>query len=68
MDYKDIVWRGFSGVEFEFMGQPVNVIKPQGNPNGKWVFKTEYFDAFPNVQNTLLDMGSYIAHIKNILK
>ncbi|MBO5453609.1 MAG: alpha/beta fold hydrolase [Clostridia bacterium] len=34
-------------------------------PNGKWALKTEYFNAFPEVQNTLLDMGYYIAHIKN---
>ena len=34
-------------------------------PNGKWALKTEYFDAFPEIQNTLLEMGYYIAHIKN---
>lgn len=65
MDYKDIVWRGFSGVEFEFMGQPVNVIKPQGNPNGKWVFKTEYFDAFPDTQIEFLHRGWHLVYNKN---
>lgn len=35
-------------------------------PNGKWALKTEYFEAFPEVQNILLEMGYYIAHIKNI--
>ena len=40
------------------------ICHPQ-KPNGRWVLKTEYFDAFPAVQNTLLEMGYYIAHIKN---
>lgn len=34
-------------------------------PNGRWALKTEYFDAFPDVQNSLLNMGYYIAHVKN---
>ena len=34
-------------------------------PNGKWALKTEYFEAFPEIQDTLLDLGYYIVHIKN---
>ena len=34
-------------------------------PNGKWALKTEYFSSFPEVQNTLLEMGYYIVHIQN---
>ncbi len=45
-------------------GREVIICHPE-KPNGKWALKTEYFDAFPDVQNTLLDMGYYIAHIKN---
>lgn len=34
-------------------------------PCGKWALKTEYFDAFPGVQDILLSMGYYVAHIEN---
>ena len=37
-------------------------------PNGKWALKTEYITAFPDVQNELLSLGYYVAHIKNITR
>ena len=48
----------------ELEGREVIICHPD-KPNGKWALKTEYFNAFPEVQNTLLEMGYYIAHIKN---
>ena len=48
----------------EFEGREVIICHPE-KPNGKWALKTEYFTAFPEVQNTLLEMGYYIVHIKN---
>ena len=45
-------------------GREVIICHPD-KPNGKWALKTEYFDAFPDVQNILLNMGYYIAYIKN---
>ncbi len=48
----------------ELNGREVVICHPK-NPNGKWALKSEYFDAFPDVQNTLLDMGYYIAYVKN---
>lgn len=48
----------------ELNGREVIICHPE-KPNGKWAMKTEYFAAFPDVQNTLLQMGYYVAHIKN---
>jgi len=48
----------------ELNGREVIIIHPE-KPNGKWALKTEYFDAFPEVQNILSGMGYYIVHIKN---
>ena len=45
-------------------GRDVIICHPE-KPNGKWALKTEYFDAFPDVQNILLRLGYYVVHIKN---
>lgn len=65
MEFCDIVWNGFSGVEFEFMGQPAKVIKPNSVPNGRWIYKTEYFDAFPETQIEFLRRGWHVVFNKN---
>lgn len=65
MEFRDIIWKGFSGVEFDFMGQVAMVIKPNCTPNGKWVFKTEYFEAFPDTQIEFLNRGWHLVFNKN---
>lgn len=65
MTFTDITWNDFEGVEFEFMGQPVKVIKPNCDPNGKWVFKMEYFEAFPDTQIEFLRRGWHLVFNKN---
>ena len=65
MEFYDIVWNGFAGVEFEFMGKPTKVIKPNCTPNGKWVFKTEYFEAFPDTQIEFLRRGWHLVFNQN---
>lgn len=32
----------------------------------KWLYKTEYFTAFPSFQIEMLECGYYLAHMKNI--
>jgi len=44
------------------------VCPAKGTENGKWVLKTEYFDAFPNIQIELLKHGYHLAHIKNLTR
>jgi len=46
----------------ELLGREVIICHPE-KPNGKWALKTEYFWAFPEVQNILLEMGYYVAYI-----
>jgi len=66
MEFKEIKWEGYSGVEFEFDGLPAMVIRPNCEPNGKWAYKTEYFGAFPSAELELLRRGYHIAFNKNI--
>ena len=65
MEYTNITWNGFLGIEFIFMGKPTKVIKPNCSPNGKWVFKTEYFDSFPDTQIEFLNRGWHLVYIQN---
>lgn len=62
---KEIEWRGFKGDEFDFESLPARVIKPNGTPNGKWLLKTEYFDAFPETEIEFLNRGWYLAYNQN---
>ncbi len=41
---------------FEFNGYEATVIRPE-NPNGKWVWKTEFLYAFDAAERALLDRG-----------
>ncbi len=60
-------WNGFNLERENFEGRELITVFPK-NPNGKWAIKTEYFDAFPDVQIKLLEMGYYVFHIKNITR
>ncbi len=65
MEFTNITWKDFSGVEFDFLGRRVKVIKPNCKPNGKWVFKTEYFDSFPDTQIEFLNRGWHLVFNTN---
>ena len=43
-------------IKFEFNGYEATVIRPE-NPNGKWVWKTEFLYAFDTAERELLDRG-----------
>lgn len=62
---QEIEWRGFKGYEFEFEGLSAKLITPNCTPNGKWLLKTEYFDAFPETEIELLGRGWHLAYNKN---
>lgn len=55
---------GFERLDFEFEGMPAILVKPE-KPNGKWLFKTEYFGAFPDFEVECLKLGYHVANIKN---
>lgn len=59
-------YNGFILKREELCQREVIIVFPKaGSSNGKWVLKTEYFDAFPNVQLSLLEKGYHLVHIKN---
>ena len=60
------VWNGFKRLDFVFEGRDCILICPDNECDGKkWLYKTEYFDAFPNTEIEMLKKGYYVAHIKN---
>ena len=62
MDY----WNGFRCAEFEFDGKKAIVVFPEDSvKSGKWMLKTEYFNAFPALQIDLLKKGFHLAYIEN---
>ncbi len=65
MTFQEIDWRGFKGYEFDFEGLQAKLIKPNCKPNGKWLLKTEYFDAFPETEIELLNRGWHLAYNQN---
>ncbi len=59
---------GYKKTEVEIFGRNAIIISPNCEKNGKWVLKTEYFDAFPDVQLKLLERGYHLAHIPSITR
>ncbi len=53
-------WNGCNVEEFKFEGRVCWVVIPE-NPTGDWVFKTEYFTAFPDVERTLVEKHGFYA-------
>ena len=43
-------------IKLEFNGYAATVIRPE-NPNGKWIWKTEFLHAFEEAELSLLNMG-----------
>lgn len=59
-------WNGFElKREIIFEREALIVSPKRGTENGKWALKTEYFEAFPDVQIKLLHLGYHVVHIKN---
>ncbi|MBQ8381150.1 MAG: prolyl oligopeptidase family serine peptidase, partial [Clostridia bacterium] len=54
-DYYDRM-NGIKTETFEFNGYTATVIRPE-NPNGKWIWKTEFLTAFDKAERHLLDEG-----------
>ena len=60
------VWNGYRRLDFTFMEHSCRLVFPK-NPrvDRKWLFKTEYFGAFPAFELAMLERGYHVAHIKN---
>ncbi|MDO4618558.1 MAG: alpha/beta hydrolase [Clostridia bacterium] len=61
------MWHGFIKEEFCLEGKKAILVYPE-KPNGNkdWAMKTEYWDAFPDIEIELLKKGFHIAYIENI--
>lgn len=59
-------WNGFKRLDFEFEGRNCILICPDKSViDNKWLYKTEYFDAFPQMEIEMLKKGYYLAHMHN---
>ena len=65
----EMLWNGFKRIDFEFEGREAIVVFPEvPEENKKWMLKTEYFDAFPNLEIEMIKKGWHLAYIKNITR
>lgn len=65
-EYAESVFEGkFKRIDFKFEERDAILALPSGDPNGKWLFKTEYFGAFPQFETEMLENGYCVAHIRN---
>lgn len=59
-------WNGYKRLDFEFSGREAILVFPKdGKDNRKWLLKTEYFGAFPELELAMLDRGYHLAYLKN---
>lgn len=60
---------GYERLDFLFEDRECTLVVPkEPAPGGKWLYKTEYFKAFPNFELEMLSRGWYVAHMKNITR
>ena len=62
----DTQWEGFRRVEFEFQGRRAILLCPKEPcEQKKWLFKTEYFGAFPQFELEMVERGYHVAYLQN---
>ena len=66
MEYVKSEWQGIERLDFKLGGRSAILVCPRTpRADKKWLFKTEYFGAFPSFELEMLNRGYYVAHIKN---
>lgn len=66
MEITQSTWRGFKRLDFKFNDRDCILICPDVACEGnKWLYKLEYFDAFPDMEIEMLKKGYHLAHMKN---
>ena len=66
MDILESKWNGFKRLDFEFEDRKAILVFPDKPIEGnKWLYKIEYFGAFPDFEIEMLKRGYYLAHITN---
>lgn len=62
---KESTWRGFARHDFQVDGTEVIVIEPKKAAAGRpWVWRAEFFDAFPNADVALVEQGWHLVYIR----
>ena len=60
------IWNGFKRFDFKFRDRDCILICPSTPCDGnKWLYKLEYFDAFPAMEIEMVKKGYYLAYMKN---
>lgn len=63
------LWNGFEKTDFLFEGREAIIVFPkEANKEKNWLFKTEYFGAFPDFQIEMLNRGWHLCFIKNVTR
>ena len=66
---KETVWNGYKRIDFLFEGRECILVFPsRANEGRNWLFKTEYFGAFPAFEIEMLSRGWHLAYIKNVTR
>ena len=61
------LYHGYRRIDFTFEGREALIVFPKDdNKTNKWMLKTEYFDAFPELEIAMLGRGYHLVYIKNI--
>lgn len=59
-------WNGFERLDFDLEERNATLICPKSpREDSKWIYKTEYLDAFPSFDIEILNRGYYLAHLQN---
>lgn len=59
-------WHGFRMERFSFEGREAIIVFPEKTREGRpWLLKTEYWDAYPDVEIRLVKEGFHLAYVKN---
>ncbi len=59
-------WHGYKAEKCLFEARQAIIVFPEkADDNGNWLFKTEYWDAFPEIEIQLLKRGFHVAYVKN---
>ncbi|MBQ3636984.1 MAG: alpha/beta hydrolase [Clostridia bacterium] len=59
----------YERLDFRFEDRDALIVFPKGKDgakNGRWMVKTEYFGAFPNLELELLSRGWCLAYLRNV--
>ena len=57
-------WKGFTRYDSIYKGNEVIVVFPNIKPNGRWIWRTEFFDAFAYVDIAMVELGYILAYYK----